>query len=107
PPGLEGRQVFVLYPHQTRYTAPAESVYVLPESVPASRAVLAANLETAINGLWDARPHVGDRVAVIGAGTIGCLVAWLAARIAGCEVELIDVDAGRETIARALNVPFR
>ena len=43
-----------------------------------TRAVLAANLETAINGVWDARPHVGDRIVVIGAGTVGCLVAWLA-----------------------------
>ena len=68
--------------------------------------MLAANLETAINGLWDARPHVGDRVVVIGAGTVGCLVAWLAGRIAGCDVELVDINPRRATIAKALGVRF-
>src|SRR6185295_10003235 len=100
------RRVFTLFPHQTRYVVPAQAVHVLPEGVPPSRAVLAANLETAINGLWDARPHVGDRVTVVGAGTVGCLVAWLAGRIAGCVVELVDVNPQRASVARALGVAF-
>ncbi|MQA31537.1 MAG: dehydrogenase [Luteitalea sp.] len=104
---LNGRCVFVLYPHQTRYVVPREAVHVIPEDVPPERAILAANLETAINGLWDARPLVGDRVAVIGAGTVGCLVAWLAAAIPGCEVELVDLNPGRAAIASSLGVRFR
>src|SRR5262245_20238520 len=71
PRDLRGRPVFALHPHQTRYIVPASAVYPLPESVPPSRAVLAANLETAINGLWDARVQVGDRMVIIGAGTVG------------------------------------
>ena len=71
-----------------------------------ARAVLAANLETALNGVWDARPHVGDRIAVIGAGTVGCLAAWLVSRIPGCDVELIDINPRRATVARALGVRF-
>lgn len=106
PNGLQGRHVFTLYPHQTRYAVPARDVTVIPAGVPPARAVLAANLETAINGLWDARPHVGDRVTVIGGGTVGCLIAWLAGRIAGCEVELVDVNPRRAPIARALGVRF-
>jgi threonine dehydrogenase-like Zn-dependent dehydrogenase len=106
PRELEGRVVFVLYPHQTRYIVPVQSVYVLPADVPAERAVLAASLETAINGLWDAAPKVGDRVAVIGGGTIGCLVAWLAARLPGCEVELVDINPEKGAIAEALGVRF-
>ena len=70
------------------------------------RAVLAANLETALNGVWDAGPHVGDRIAVIGAGTVGCLAAWLVSRIPGCEVELVDINPRRAAVARALKVPF-
>ena len=70
------------------------------------RAVLAANLETAINGVWDAHPQIGDRVVVIGAGTVGCLVAWLAGRIHGCDVELVDVNPQRAAVARALGVRF-
>ena len=106
PESMLGREVFVLYPHQTRYVVPATAAHVLPEGVPPGRAVLAANLETAINGLWDARPHVGDRITVIGAGTVGCLVAWLASRVAGCTVQLVDVNPARADVARALGVPF-
>jgi threonine dehydrogenase-like Zn-dependent dehydrogenase len=106
PKSMLGREVFVLYPHQTRYVVPAAAAHLLPEGVPPGRAVLAANLETAINGLWDARPHVGDRITVIGAGTVGCLVAWLASRVAGCTVQLVDVNPSRAEVARALGVPF-
>jgi threonine dehydrogenase-like Zn-dependent dehydrogenase len=85
---------------------PAEAVHPLPAAVPPQRAVLAANLETAVNGLWDATPRIGDRVAVVGAGTLGCLTAWLAGRIPGCRVELIDLDPERAAVARALGVGF-
>jgi len=106
PNDLKGRRVFALFPHQTRYIVPAGAVTLLPDDVPPERAILAANLETAINGVWDARPHVGDRVTVVGAGTVGCLVAWIAGRIAHCDVELVDVKLQRETVARALGVRF-
>jgi 2-desacetyl-2-hydroxyethyl bacteriochlorophyllide A dehydrogenase len=106
PRELKDRRVFALYPHQTRYVMPAKSVHLLPESVPPKRAVLAANLETAVNGIWDAEPRTGDRISVIGGGTVGCLVSWLAARMAGSDVELVDVNPRREAIAHALGVRF-
>ena len=106
PSGLQGRNVFVLYPHQSQYVVPADAVHLLPEQVPPERAVLAANLETAINVMWDAGPRVGDRITVIGAGTVGCLVAWLAGRMPGCDVELVDVNPRRAAIARELGVRF-
>jgi threonine dehydrogenase-like Zn-dependent dehydrogenase len=106
PPALLGRHVFCLYPHQTRYVVPASALNVLPEGVPPARAVLAANLETAVNGLWDLGPRVGDRIAVVGAGTVGCLVAWLAARTPGAEVQLVDVDPRKSAVAAALGVAF-
>lgn len=106
PAVLRGRIVFCLHPHQTRYVVPADAVHPVPDAVPPARAVLAANLETAVNGLWDAAPAIGDRIAVIGAGTVGCLVAWLAVRIPGARVELIDIDPGKQAVAAALGVPF-
>lgn len=106
PPDLAGRNVFCLYPHQQRYVVPCTALYLLPASIPAARAVLAANLETALNGLWDSGAGAGDRITVIGAGSVGCLVAWLAGRIAGCAVELVDINPHRETIAQALGVRF-
>jgi hypothetical protein len=106
PSELLNRTVFVLHPHQTRYVVPAAAAHVLPDAVPAERAVLAANLETAINGVWDGQVHAGDRVSVIGGGTVGCLAAWVAARIVGCEVELVDINPRRALVARALGVNF-
>jgi 2-desacetyl-2-hydroxyethyl bacteriochlorophyllide A dehydrogenase len=106
PSDLEGRQVFVLYPHQTRYVVPRAAVHVLPRDVPAARAILAANLETAVNGMWDASPRIGDRITVVGAGTVGCLVGWLASRIAGCDVEVIDTNPRRAAIVRQLGARF-
>jgi len=106
PADLLDRNVFVLHPHQTRYGVPPGSVHVVPEDVPPERAVLTASLETAINGVWDARPHPGDRVVVIGAGAVGCLSAWLTGRIPGCEVELVDINPARAAIAERLGVRF-
>ena len=106
PEGWTGAEVFCLYPHQTAYVVPVSAVQRLPTGLPAARAVLAANAETALNGLWDAGVLAGDRVRVIGAGVVGCLVAWLAARIPGCEVQLIDLQRGRAGIAAALGVEF-
>jgi 2-desacetyl-2-hydroxyethyl bacteriochlorophyllide A dehydrogenase len=106
PSDLKGRFVFALYPHQTRYVVPATAVHVLPAGTPPGRAVLAANLETAVNGLWDARPQLGDRVAIVGAGAVGCMTAWLVSRMPGCEVELVDTNPARAAVARALGVPF-
>lgn len=62
PDALLGRTVFCLYPHQTVYQVPAQAVIPLPHGVPPARAVLAANLETAINALWDAAPRLGKSV---------------------------------------------
>jgi len=106
PRGLRGQRAFVLFPHQTKYTVPATAVHVIPDAVPSGRAVLAANLETAINGVWDAAIKPGDHVLVIGGGTVGCLTAWLASRIPGCDVELVDVNPKRAEIARALGFAF-
>ena len=106
PKELQDRHVFVLYPHQTRYVVPAASVHPLPDDVPPGRAVLAANLETAINGVWDAALQIGDRVTVVGGGTVGCLAAWLAGRVAGCDVQLVDTNPRRAAIAEALGVRF-
>lgn len=101
-----GRTVFCLYPHQDVYVVPATAVVPLPEGVPPARAVLTANLETAINALWDAAPRVGDRIAVVGGGTVGLLVAWLAARLPGCEVEVVDTVPERAALAHALGAQF-
>jgi hypothetical protein len=106
PAQLVDRVVFTLFPHQTRFLVPASAAHLVPDTVPPQRAVLAANIETAVNILWDARPHIGDRITVVGAGTVGCLAACLAARVIGCAVELVDINPARAQVARALGVGF-
>ncbi|MBI5722019.1 MAG: zinc-binding alcohol dehydrogenase [Burkholderiales bacterium] len=101
-----GRTVFCLHPHQSRYVVPADAVHEVPAHVPAARAVLAANMETAVNALWDAAPRVGDRIAVVGAGVVGLLAAWLAARLPGTEVEVIDLRRERRAVVEALGARF-
>lgn len=106
PPELQGRVVFCLHPHQERYVVPAEAVLPVPEDVPAARAVLAANAETAVNALWDAGPRVGDRIAVVGGGTVGCLCAAFLHAMPGVDVVLADPDAAKRPAADALGVPL-
>lgn len=106
PAELRGRTVFCLHPHQTAYVVPASAVVVVPDDVPAERAVLAGTVETAINALWDAAPLLGDRVTVVGAGMVGCCVARLLSRFPAARVTLVDVDPGRAEVAAALGVDF-
>jgi threonine dehydrogenase-like Zn-dependent dehydrogenase len=106
PAELVGRTVFCLYPHQTRYVVPAAAVTPVPDTVPAARAVLAGTVETAVNALWDAAPLVGDRIAVVGGGMVGCSVAALLARFPGVRVQLVDTDPARADVAAALGVGF-
>ena len=98
--------VFSLYPHQTRFVVPVAALHRLPANVPAGRAVLAANMETAINALWDAGVTVGTRISIVGAGVVGCLIGWLAARMPGADVELIDIEPSRAAVAEQLSVGF-
>ncbi|MFJ6983351.1 MULTISPECIES: zinc-binding alcohol dehydrogenase [unclassified Streptomyces] len=106
PKELVGRTVFSLYPHQTRFVVPASAVTVVPDTVPAARAVLAGTVETAVNALWDAAPLVGDRIAVVGGGMVGCSVAALLRRFPGVRLQLVDADPARATTAEALGIGF-
>jgi threonine dehydrogenase-like Zn-dependent dehydrogenase len=106
PGELHRRTVFCLHPHQTAYVVPAAAVAVVPDGVPPARAVLAGTVETAVNALWDAAPLIGDRVAVVGAGMVGCCAARLLRGFPGVRVTLVDVDAGRAETAAALGAEF-
>jgi hypothetical protein len=106
PQPLIGRTIFALHPHQTIFDIPADAALSVPPEISLSHAVMAANMETALNATWDAAPGPTGRVAVIGAGVVGALTAFLCARIEGAEVTLVDIDPGRATLARALGLTF-
>lgn len=107
PDQLVGRRVFCLHPHQDRYVVPAEALTPVPDEVPSDRATLAGATETAVNALWDAGPRYGDRIAVVGAGMIGCAVAGLLHQFPLERLQLIDPDPGRATVAGQLGVDWR
>jgi threonine dehydrogenase-like Zn-dependent dehydrogenase len=105
-PQLINRDVFTLHPHQTAFNLPAEAVVPLPSGVTPQRAVLAANMETALNAVWDGAPGPADRIAVVGGGLLGLLVAYLCARLPGAEVTAVDIDPSRERFAQTLGARF-
>ncbi len=106
PPERVGELVFCLYPHQDQYWVPGSAAIPVPEGVPPERAILAANMETAINAFWDAGPLAGDRIVVVGAGVVGLLTAWLCRQVPGAQLSLIDVNPHRRGPAEALGLAF-
>jgi hypothetical protein len=106
PDALIGRNVFVLYPHQTLFDVPIDSAIPIPNDVPISRAVMAANMETALNATWDAEPTPSGPITVVGAGVVGALMGFLCARVPGAAVTLVDVNPAREKLAHALGLNF-
>jgi Zn-dependent alcohol dehydrogenase len=103
---LRGKTVFALYPHQSVFNISASAVVELPEVLPPQRAVLAANMETALNAVWDAVPGPSDRIAVVGAGAVGALVAYLCGHLPGADVMLVDLNPDRAELAKVLGVAF-
>lgn len=106
PDELVGTSVFCLHPHQDVFIVEAASLITIPDGVPAERAVLAPNMETALNIVWDAAIQPGDKVAVFGAGVVGSLVAYIASRIIGTEVHLVDRNTARRSLADRLGIDF-
>jgi hypothetical protein len=106
PPELLNQCVFSLSPHQDYFNLTADAVTVIPGGVTLQRAVLAANMETALNAVWDAAPGPGDRIAVVGGGVLGCLVAFLCGHLPGADVTLVDINPQRAALAEQLGVKF-
>ncbi len=106
PNDLVEKAVFCLHPHQDFFVAPLAALFLIPDTIPPRRAVLAANMETALNGVWDSGAGPGDRIVVIGGGVIGLLVAGLAARLPGSDVLVVDRDCSRAPVAQRLGARF-
>jgi threonine dehydrogenase-like Zn-dependent dehydrogenase len=103
---LRGKVIFALHPHQSLFNISAGAAVEIPQTLPPQRAVLAANMETALNAVWDAAPGPADRIAIVGAGVVGSLVAYLCGHIPGAEVTLVDINPARAELAGAFGVGF-
>ncbi len=104
---LVGRKVFALYPHQTRFVLSASDIVLIPENIPARRAVLTPSMETALNAIWDAGSVVGERIAIVGAGIIGLLIAHILSQVPGCEVTVIDIDPRQRLVAEKMGLTLQ
>lgn len=106
PDDWKGQRVFCLNPHQDRYVVPVKELTRIPDNVPSQRAVLTGTIETAVNALWEAGPRLGDRVAVVGAGLVGGMVATVLRTFPLQRLQLVDLDPDRRRLADTLNVDF-
>ncbi len=106
PREILGKPVFSLHPHQDCFVAPASMLRVLPEGLPSRRAALAANMETALNAVWDSGAGPGDRIAIVGCGLVGLLVTYICAGLPGADVVACDIDASRSSIVRSFGARF-
>ena len=103
---MKGQTVFALHPHQTRFRMAEAALTPLPQDLPPERAILSANMETALNVLWDSGAGAGDAIVIIGAGVVGALTGYLAAILPGTEVTLVDINADRARLADHLGCAF-
>jgi hypothetical protein len=107
PDDLVGRNVFTLHPHQNLFDIPTDAAVPLPDGVPPARAILAANMETALNAVWDASPGPADRIAIVGAGVVGALVGFVLKQlVSDAQVTLVDINPSRAEVARAFGGRF-
>ncbi|KAI9731115.1 MAG: hypothetical protein M1818_007973 [Claussenomyces sp. TS43310] len=84
---------------QERINHPAKWCHKLPDHISFDAAALLEPLSVAIHAVNRASPSPGSTALVIGAGTVGLLVAAMA-RQAGCtNVTIVDIDSGRVNYA--------
>lgn len=104
---LIGKPIFTLHPHQTQFQVSENSVTLIPDNIPVKRAILLANMETALNAVWDAQVTIGQKIVIVGAGVVGLLIGYLCANILGSETWLIDINQNRKVLAQKLGCNFQ
>ena len=103
----KGKNVYTLFPHQTLYSLKESEVVEIPKLIPLKRCLLTANMETAINAMWDTLPSCGDKVLIIGAGIVGLLMGYVLKSIIGLEVLIIDSDSSKSELIKLFNLDFK
>jgi len=94
----DGDLVFALHPHQDEYVVSESLARRLPDHTTPEQGVFVANLETAINVVLDAKPRLGEVVAVFGQGVVGLLITQLLRR-SGARVVAVEPSALRRSFA--------
>ncbi|MEC9205932.1 MAG: zinc-binding alcohol dehydrogenase [Pseudomonadota bacterium] len=103
---FKGKFVFTLFPHQNFFVLKEDDLVLIPKSVPKKRCLLIANMETALNAIWDTSPTSGDTAIVVGAGIVGFMVAYLLKSTKGIDVTIIDKDKTKNKYAKHFDINF-
>ncbi|MBX2840741.1 MAG: zinc-binding alcohol dehydrogenase [Flammeovirgaceae bacterium] len=99
PNQLKEKYVHLMHPHQNLVKANISDVFSIPVGISLKTACLASNMETAVNAIWDAGIELGDKILVIGFGTIGALTSLVTKNIPGVELTVIESDEERIALA--------
>jgi 2-desacetyl-2-hydroxyethyl bacteriochlorophyllide A dehydrogenase len=74
---LKDRLVFSFQPHTSHFVAASDFLIKIPEGFSSEAASFLPGMETAVNLVQDGAPILGERVLVLGQGTVGLLTASL------------------------------
>ena len=81
---------------------PARHAFALPPDLPTTYSALVEPFAVGLHGVHTAEVASGDEVLVIGAGGVGLTTLAWALEQGGSRVTVVDPDAGRRELARAL-----
>ncbi|NBC83496.1 MAG: dehydrogenase [Bacteroidetes bacterium] len=101
---LTGKMVHVLHPHADYTIVNQQDVFEIPSAIPPERAVLASNMETVLNAVWDGGVAMGDRVLISGFGMIGALLAITLKNYPELELFVHEVNQQRKQFAASLGL---
>lgn len=107
-PAQERQLVHLMHPHQRIAYAKSSDLFYLPEELKADSAALISNMETVVNGIWDAELFFDaatlrqQKIAVVGFGNIGALLALTLRKISGVKPVVIEANAWRRKKAESL-----
>jgi L-iditol 2-dehydrogenase len=87
---------------QERMLFPATSAHLVPEGVSTEDAALTEPLAIALQAVLRAEVTAGEHVLVVGAGTIGMLVAMVLLGEFGCRVSVLSDKVERTELAKGL-----
>ncbi len=103
PVDYKGKIVHLMHPHQDKAWVNTSSVFAIPPEIPSRRAVLASQVETAVNAIWESRISLGDSVLIAGFGLVGAIIALLASDIPGVTVTILEKNEFRKEVARKMH----
>ena len=106
PPEWLGASTFALFPHQDVFVLPMDRVTRLADDIPRRRATLSANMETALNAVWDCGAGPAETIVIVGAGIVGLLIAYLTSRLPGARVMVVDLAPERRAIVETFGATF-